>query len=211
MTEINSDSTFGLTTRRIEALTDGVFAIAMTLLVLNLNLPLMPKEQLSQLKLHHLLMEQTDKFINYILSFVLLAVFWIRHHQQFHYIKKTDWRHLWINILILIFIALVPFSTSLADHYPMDWMSEFFFSSNMFILGILFSCNWHYATQNYRLVEPGLDSKHIALGKRRGMVVPVISLMAMIAAFLKPSLCSYVYLLIPIILSLRFFRSGDVN
>lgn len=200
-----SDSETGLTTRRLEALTDGIFAIAMTLLVLTLDLGEVVSG-LTQTKLHHLLLAQLPKFYNYALSFVLLAIFWILHHQQFHYIKKTDQRHLWINIFILMFVALIPFSTSLVGDYSNDWMAEFFFGTNIFILGMLFSLNWHYSTRDYRLIEGKLEQRHIRVGTRRGLVTPLVSLLAILTAFVNPTCSPYVYLLIPVILSLPLFR-----
>ena len=182
----------------------------MTLLVLNLHIPAITKG-LTQAGLHILLIEQADKFLNYLLSFILLAVFWIIHHQQFHLIQRTDRTHLWINIFILMFIGLIPFSTSLAGHYPNDWMAELFFGSNLFILGMLFSWSWHYATQKHRLVASNLDARRITLGKRRGMVTPVVSFLAIIVSLIKPQLSSYVYILIPILLQLPSFRFWSKN
>jgi len=194
-----------MTTRRLEALTDGIFAIAMTLLVLTLDLGDIA-DGLTQVKLHQLLLAQIPKFYNYALSFVLLAVFWILHHQQFHYIKKTENRHLWINIFILMFVALIPFSTSLVGDYSSDWMAELFFGGNIFILGVLFSLNWHYSTKDSRLIEGELEKHRIQLGTRRGLVSPLVSLLAILTAFLNPSYSPYIYLLIPAILSLPPFR-----
>jgi len=198
-------SELGMTTHRIEALTDGIFAIAMTLLVLTLDLPELEKG-LTQTGLHQLLLAQRDKFLNYGLSFVLLAIFWIIHHEQFHVIKRTDRKHLWINIFALMFIVLIPFSTSLVGDYPDDWMAEFFFGSNMFIIGVLFNSNWAYATKGHRLVEPGLDRRRIALGKKRGTVTPLVSLLAMGLSLMHPQLSCYLYILIPLILFLPQFR-----
>jgi uncharacterized membrane protein len=194
-----------MTTRRLEALTDGIFAIAMTLLVLTLDLGDIASG-MTQLKLHQLLLAQIPKFYNYALSFVLLAIFWILHHQQFHYIKKTNQHHLWINIFILMFVALIPFSTSLVGDYSSDWMAELFFGGNIFILGMLFSLNWHYSTKNSRLIEGELEKRRVQLGTRRGLVTPAVSLLAIITAFLDPSYSPYVYLLIPVILSLPQLR-----
>ena len=84
-----SSQELGLTPRRLEALTDGIFAIAMTLLVLTLNIGKIT-EGLTSASLHKLLLEQIPKFYNYALSFVLLAIFWMVHHQQFHFIKQTN-------------------------------------------------------------------------------------------------------------------------
>ena len=201
----NNVSEPGMTTHRIEALTDGIFAIAMTLLVLTLDLPKVGKE-LTQVGLYNLLIAQIDKFFNYALSFILLSIFWIKHHQQFYFIKRTDQGYLWINIFILMFVALMPFSTSLVGDYSNDWMAELFFSSNMFVLGMFFYWGWVYATKGHRLVDHNLDQQRIALGKKRGAIIPLVSLLAMVLSLIKPQLCSYVYILIPIILSFPQFR-----
>jgi uncharacterized membrane protein len=84
----------GMTTHRIEALTDGIYAIAMTLLVLNLALPGTETYLAQTVELRDLLFGQAHKFFNYALSFILLAVFWIIHHDQFHFIKRTNRTHL---------------------------------------------------------------------------------------------------------------------
>jgi uncharacterized membrane protein len=146
------------------------------------------------------------KFFNYALSFLLLAIFWVKHHQQFHFIKRTNRKHLWINIVTLMFIALIPFSTSLIGDYNDDRVAEFFFASNLFIIGMLFLWNWVYATKGHRLVDRSLDPQRIALWKKRGAVIPLVSLLAMVLSLTNPQFTFYAYLLIPIILALPHFR-----
>lgn len=205
MTKSNSDiMDLGLTSDRVETLTDGIFAIAMTLLVLNIHLPELGTSH--QPELYALVIEQSRLFYNYALSFILLAIFWIIHHQQFHYIKRTDRRHIWLNIFILMFVCLMPFSTSLSGDYHGDWMAGLFFGSNMFILGVLFYLNWTYATKDHRLVDRDLDSHRIAIGKRRGAVTPLVSLLAMALSFIIPTMASYSYILIVVILYHPYFR-----
>ncbi|MFH0887460.1 MAG: TMEM175 family protein [bacterium] len=199
-----SNIELGMTTNRIETLTDGVFAIAMTLLVLNLKFP-QPSQYIGGF-LHKILQSQIHIFINYILSFIILGIFWIMHHQQSHYIRRTDRIHLWINIFMLMFIALIPFSTSLVSNFTKDWVDEIFFAGNIFIIGTLFYANWSYATYKCRLVEPKTDKVLIDIGKRRVLVVPLIALFAIITAFQKIELSSYCYMLIPIILAFPAFR-----
>ena len=206
MTEKTPDSHEpGLTTLRLETLTDGIFAIAMTLLVLNLNIP-ESMRQIDDGELHQLLLSQAHKFVNYILSFVLLAVFWILHHNEFHFIKRTDRTHIWINTLLLMFIVLIPFSTSLIGDFSNDWMGSFFFACNLFILGTLFYANWTYATHNNRLVNADMDPRRVLIGKRRGLVVPCLSLAAMIMSFINVSSTHYIFLAIPLILILPPFQ-----
>ncbi len=195
----------GMTTHRIEALTDGIFAVAMTLLVLNLKLPQGGVEEV-EADLLGLITGQSHVFSNYAMSFLLAAVFWIIHHQQSHVIKRTDRNHLWLNILILMFVSLIPFSTSLINDYHDDWMASIFFGMNMFILGSLFYINWDYATRNHRLVALNLDPRRIAVGKRRSAVTPIVSLLAMALVFVDVSISSFAYLLIPLILFHPIFR-----
>jgi len=194
----------GFSTNRIMALSDGIFAIAMTLLVLTLELP--DTSHIATAKLHEILVTQFDKFFNYALSFILLAVFWVINHQHFHHIKKTDEKHLWINIGMLLFVALIPFSTSLIGDFGYDWMADLFFNLNMFIVGSFFLLDWVYATSGHRLVSPNLSERLIIGGTRRGLMMPVVALIAVGVGFLSPGNSGYAYLLIPFMHMLPYFR-----
>ena len=189
----------GITVGRLTTLTDGIFAISMTLLFWTINLPGMGKE-LAPITVKSFFTDQFQEFFNCAVSFLLLANFWIMHHQQFYYIKRTDRRHMWINLVILMFPALVPFSTSLEGDYPSQTIPSFFFASNMFILGMLFLFNWVYSTKEYRLIGPNLDIKHIRLIRRRSLVLPLVSLLAMIMAVVYPLASLYVFLLVPVLI-----------
>jgi len=197
---------FVLTTRRIEALADGIFAIAMTLLVLTLTLPDMAQTKLS---LSQLLADQWSKFFNYALSFLLLAIFWIVHHQQFHVIRRTDRNHVWINIGILMFVALMPFSTDIAGDYSGETLAELVFGANLMILGLLFLLNWWYACSNHRLVDADLDREIIVRGIRRSCVTPCVAAVSMILSFFIPGWALTAYMLIPVIHLLPWFRHND--
>jgi len=197
---------FVLTTRRIEALADGIFAIAMTLLVLTLTLPDMTQ---SKLGLSQLLADQWPKFFNYALSFVLLAIFWIVHHQQFHVIRRTDRIHVWINIGILMFVALMPFSTDIVGDYSHQTLAELVFGANLMILGLLFLLNWWYACRNHRLIDPDLDREIIVRGMRRSSITPVVAAISMVLSLFIPRWGLTVYMLIPLIQLLPWFRHND--
>jgi len=199
-------SRFVLTTRRIEALADCIFAFAMTLLVLTLTLPDATQTKLS---LSQLLVGQWPKFFNYALSFVLLAIFWVVHHQQFHLIRRTDRGHVWINIGILMFVALMPFSTDVAGSYGDETLAELVFSANLMILGLLFLLNWWYACRNHRLVDPDLSKETIARGIRRSCITPVVAAISMVLSFFIPRWGLTVYMLIPIIQLHPWFRHSD--
>lgn len=190
---------------RIEALTDGIFAIAMTLLVLGIDLPHKGDSSV-QISLYQLVFGQFHEFFNYGLSFILLSNFWVIHHKQFNFIKRTDAGHLWINIITLMFITLVPFSTALAGDFPGESAAKLFFSTNMFFIAILLRWNWTYAAGDNRLIDSDMDPKRIILGTRKTLILPIVTFLAMIIALLHPVNSSYIYLLIPCLLFLPYFR-----
>jgi uncharacterized membrane protein len=194
-----------LSTRRIEALSDGIFAFAMTLLVLDLQFP--DAAASSGVPLATLLFGQTPRFFNFFLSFTLLAVFWVIHNQQFHHIKRTDKPHLWINIGLLAFIVLIPFSASLEGDFEGQMLSELVFAANMFMVGVFFLINWAYAVVGRRFTDQALEEKFINDSLTHCMITPGVSLLAMVVAFFAPQHSSECFLLIPVILIGLGFRS----
>lgn len=189
-----------LSTKRIEALTDGVFAIAMTLLVLNLEIPAIPEGAAAQV-LPKLVLGLWPKFFNYALSFILLAIFWIVHHRQFHFIKAIDQRLLWINILGLMFIALIPFSTSLTAEHGEVQIAALFFECNLLAIGSIFYMHWSYATGKRHLIDPDLSAQTILLNKKRNLIVPAVSLVCIGLSFLTPDWSEVPYFAIPFIMT----------
>lgn len=184
-------------TKRIETLVDGIFAIAMTLLVLNLDIPQLVKP-VSDATMQNILIGLEPKLFTYALSFILLALFWRINHSQFYYIKRVNNPLLWINVVWLLFVALVPFSTSLTGEYGYLITSNVFFDLNLFAIGALSAFNWYYATEK-NLVADDLDLDRIKNMRRLNLVFPLVSLFAVAMAFITPSWSTLSYLLIPVI------------
>ncbi len=200
-----------LTTARMETLVDGIFAIAMTVLVLDLKAP--PSlTDLTSAQLASYLAALGDDFINYVVSFILLANFWVVHHKQFHYIRRTDIRHLWINLAFVMFVGLVPFTTSLISRVADLWIADIIFHLNIFILSLLAALNWWYATWHFRLVDPNIDVARVEDGAMRSAVMPVVCLLALAVSPLIKGNSNYVYLMVPFAMRLAprlrtiFFR-----
>jgi len=108
-----------LATYRVENLGDGIFAIAMTLLILEFHVPQLGGPSVSR-ALAQALIEMWPVLICYAMSFLILGVLWIGHHNQFHFIRRTDRLMLWINLAFLMSIAFIPFSTGLLGRYPAE-------------------------------------------------------------------------------------------
>ncbi len=180
---------------RIEALSDGIFAIAMTILILNINIP--DKETVARIGLHKSLINQANEFYTYFLSFFLLGTFWVIQRRQMSIIIKTDQRHTWLTIFLLMFICLVPFSASLQSDYGKEWVAALVFSGNMLIIGLFFLGTWHYITKNNRLVSKDFNREDIIEGKQRIMLFIIVSIIAMVTGLFIPSYAGLIFLLIP--------------
>src|SRR6266576_3689985 len=97
---------------RIEALIDGIFAVALTLLVLDIKLPENVPYPTNE-ALWSRLVELQRHFVIYVITFVVIGIYWVAHHVQFHYVRYTDRRLIWINMVFLLLISFLPFSTNL--------------------------------------------------------------------------------------------------
>ena len=183
----------GLTKARIEALTDGIFATVMTVLVLGLSLP---QVGLSESGLEGEIVNLSPHILAYVFSFVVLGVYWIGHHNQFHYIKRTDRVFLWVNILFLLTIGFVPFSTSLLGLYPFSPTAVRIYGVNLAATGLALYTVWWYATSQHRLVEKDLDPHIVTLAQNRTLIGPVVSLIGIGFSFLDSRISLVLYLLL---------------
>ncbi len=137
---------------RIEALSDGVFAIALTLLVLDINVPV--KEVInSEANALYALISLHTKFFPYLLGFMTLGIFWAGHAMQFKFIKRTD-RHLsWLTVFFLMFVSLMPFSTAFLSEHTQYKVAIGFYWLNIFLLGLMLFLHWSYAYRKNMLDE----------------------------------------------------------
>lgn len=115
----------------------GIFTIAMTLLVLGL-IPPRPQESVATAALPGMIVGLIPQMVLFIISFLVLPLFLLGHHRQFHFVNRVDSFLLWINVLILIAIVFVPFSTDGAGDYAAVFDAALLFHANMFIVGFLF-------------------------------------------------------------------------
>jgi uncharacterized membrane protein len=157
---------------RLEALTDGIFGFAMTLLVVNFELP--PPQAVESIP--NLLYYIRYDFLQYVIAFMILAILWVGQHQQYYCIKYIDNSMLWFGILSLMFVALMPFSTQLSDTYPAYHAAALFFSANLFIIGLIFIVQWRHAASGHRLLEKDLSKEIVADMYNRNIVIPAISM-----------------------------------
>jgi uncharacterized membrane protein len=177
---------------RLETLVDGIFAIVMTLLVMNVVVP-HREEVLNNIGFMQLLKLRLHDIVNYALSFCLLAIFWIQHHKQAHFIKRTNAVHIWINISSMFFLALIPFSTSLVTEFPEEDIAELVFGLNLMIIGVFFMFNWLYATKNKRLVDQNISERELGMGRNSCIIFIVVAVISIILSQIHPAVSSDIF------------------
>ncbi len=145
-------------TGRTEAFSDGVFAIAITLLILEIRVPHVEGGALAEL-----LLEQWPSYLAYILSFLVIAVMWVNHHNMFKYIRRTDNTFLFLNSLLLMVICAVNFSTALLADYILDPVNQqiatIVYTGVNFLIAICFGLLWRHASYNHRLLDRTIDPR----------------------------------------------------
>ena len=188
-----------LTKGRLEGLSDGIFAFAMTLLVVGLDLP--DKSTIVQstgFAMNQLVSLESD-FLHYVLSFLILGAFWLSHHIQLHSVKTIDKVYVWLNLIVLLFVALLPFSASFSGDFPKVTIGAIVFETSLFAIGIAMFCQWWYATHGHRLVSPTLDQGYIRYVLLGNLVVPFILVVGISIALYGNTWSTVVYLTIPVV------------
>jgi len=184
-------------TARIETLTDGVFAIVMTILVFNFHTPL--KEAVEKFGLLHELAALAPNLIGYVITFIILGVLWVGHHNQFFYIRRADRVLLWINIFFMMVVALLPFSAELLSEYGQDHISIMVYNINLIFAEVFLFIHWWYATRDHHLLGQSIESRVRMLVVRRILTPAVLYLMAILISFVSVEASIVIDVLVPII------------
>jgi TMEM175 potassium channel family protein len=150
-----------LTTQRIEAFSDGVFAIAITLLVLEIKVPHLSEGGSLWAGLGHL----WTSYFGYIFSFIMIGVYWANHHHIFHVYKKSDHYFVLLNVIFLMCISFVPFPTAVLVEYIGDpehrQAAMTFYALGLFLPAFSWLCTWLYASHKHRLLDQKLSPSYV--------------------------------------------------
>jgi uncharacterized membrane protein len=180
---------------RIAALADGIFAVAMTLLVLDLKLPESAKTA-TDAEVWRQLVDLKGLFLIYALSFLVLGTYWVGHHHQFHFVRRVNRGLLWLNLLFLLFITLVPFSTNLLADRSHLHLPVVVYGLNLLLLSVMFLWHLRYLTRHPELAHDGLTPARAAEVRRRSALVVFVAAASIVVSFYKPSLALNAYWLL---------------
>jgi uncharacterized membrane protein len=172
-------------TGRLEAFSDGVFSIAITLLVLDIKVPRAP-DLVGQSNLTGALLRQWPTYVAYVLSFVTVLIMWTNHHKLFRHIRRSNHTFLMINGALLMLVTLVPFPTAmLAEHvsHHEATTAAAIYSGMFVVIAVLFNVLWHYASHRGRLLARGHDREAVAFITRQYRFGPILYFVAFLLAF----------------------------
>jgi uncharacterized membrane protein len=180
---------------RVELFSDGVFAIVVTLLVLELKLPPL-KDHASVTELAHQLIELAPKFLSWLISFIIVCKFWLNHNHVLGLAHRADYGVAWLNSLFLMGQSFIPFPTAMVGEYPTNPLAVSLFGVVFAVNTLLFLALQRYIVRN--LIKPELASAQDPRALIKGLVGPASYLIGAAAAWLSVHAALVIYLLTPL-------------
>ncbi|MCU0633078.1 MAG: TMEM175 family protein [Methanolinea sp.] len=187
---------------RLEALSDGIFAFAMTLLVISLAIPEIPYQQAPAI-LPGKLADMAPEFMLFVIAFFILAGYWISHHHILEHVRYVDGVLVRINIILLFFIVLIPFTTSISGDYTNVLEAVLFFHVNLLVASLTLTGMWWYIRRHSAALAPEIPVTY-KRGAEKAIVMPGVILLAIGVSFINTHASMWCYALIPVI----FFMIG---
>jgi uncharacterized membrane protein len=201
----------GQRVQRIEAISDGVFAIAMTLLVLDIRVPVGEVIH-SEAELMQSFAALAPKLLSYFLSFMTLGIFWTGHSAQYHYIAKSD-RHLnWLSLFFLLFVSILPFTTAFLSEHIQFKFSIGLYWLNILLLGLLLYLHWNYAARHHYLNVSGEEAASVSHAIRyRIQVSQTLYALGALLCFVHPYLSILIIISIQLNYAFAFFTRMEIK
>ena len=167
---------------RILALSDGVFAFSLTLLVVSLSVP----TATSNSALASQLLDQAPTYLSYIISFVAVASIWYGHHESFKYIRRYDGRLIALNFGSLLLIAFLPFPTAVLGRNQQEPVAAILYALTLALSNLFFAATWWHASHGRRLVRSDLSPEIVRLRFYRTLGGTVVFLLSIPIALWRP-------------------------
>jgi uncharacterized membrane protein len=174
----------GTDNQRLTAMSDGVFSIVITLMVLSIRIPDIAADRVVQ-ELSQQLMKMLPDLVTLIISFIILGIYWIGHNNVFTHIIRHDRSLLWLNIFFLMSVATIPYPTTLIVRYGQAQTSVIIYAANLIVGGVLLDVIWWYGSRNRHLMCETIDHQLISSFHRRILTGPVIYLLAIGVSFVS--------------------------
>jgi len=179
---------------RLEAFSDGVIAIIITVMVFDLKITGLSNEQTIWEDIKPLL----PRFISYALSFLTLSIMWVNHHQLFHQIKQTDRKLLWLNIHLLFWMSLIPFATNFIGSNPLLPHASFAYGVIFFTNSMSFTLIRNYVSRKNNLMYGSIPKDQMNFVKRKNLLGMALYLSAAFLAFVSVYISFGIFMTVPV-------------
>ena len=193
---------------RLEALTDGIFAVAMTLLVIELKVPDRSAVQVPG-DLAIGVVRLVPVFVAWTISFFVLGIFWFGQHRLFHVVRVVDGKLTWLTIVYLSLVSLMPFSSALAGQYAPILFAQAFYSANMLLLSTMSLLLSRYVYHHPALCAEPLPPRFYRAARARSLGLALVALSAVAIAVVMPGFGNVAFMLMwPISMASRRIERG---
>jgi uncharacterized membrane protein len=186
---------------RLLALSDGVFAIVLTLLVLEIQVPDLARGQ----SLNDALREVRPSFIGFLISFVVTAIAWAGHRDLFALIRRTDRNLVWLNVLYLLPVSLLPFGAALISRYEREPVALRMYGVLLFLIAVTRLFVWVYATKRPHLLFDPIDRRTRTVVVLMVGVSAVLNALAIVIAQGAPVASLAIYAAVPVLYFIGLF------
>ena len=203
-----ADPTIGpMPTSRVEAFSDGVFAIAITLLIIDVRPPHSAPGELGGD-----LVSIWPSYAAYVVSFAIIGIIWVNHHDIFKQVVAIDRPLLFLNLFLLLTVAFLPFPTVLLADYLRSGANSHIaaavYSVNMTAIGLAFIAMWTYLARVPALLDPGVGAGGARLARRSAAIGPMLYAISIPLAFVSALACLIVYAALALYFAIVFTISG---
>jgi uncharacterized membrane protein len=185
------DDPSGIGLGRVVFFSDCIFAIAMTILALTIRVPSVARSDVGRA-----IRDLGPAIASYFLSFAVISLFWLAHHRMFSWIRRIDTPLIGLNLLLLSFVALMPFPTDLLGRYGGSVAAVVLYSASIAAIGLVSSSMWLWASVGHRLIDPSTPREVVVHFAARALSIPVVFCLSIPVAFVSPSAATYMWLLI---------------
>ena len=183
---------------RLLFFSDSVFAIATTLLVLNLTVPVIASSAVDT-ELPSALLALEPKLLSYVISFLVIGMFWQAHQRAFVYVERYDRGLAWFTLLFLLFIVFIPFPTALLGAYGDHFVAVIFYAVVLTVSGLLLTALWVHISHNHRLLAKAVPAPFIRANTERYLIMPMVFIASMGVALVSIPAAEVMWILVVVI------------
>lgn len=172
---------------RFEAFSDGVFAIVITLLAIEMQHPNFSTVHSFGSFLSSMA-QVLPRIGSFVISFLLVGTLWLNHHSLYHFLKKVDRPSLLLNLLLLMSISFLPYTTSIAGEHSHSHYAVALYGFSLFLVGVFWNILWHYIVKKFLRPDAAVDRRQLKKANRWNNFYPTTCLLFTAAAFVNTTL-----------------------